>query len=168
MRRFAENRSDATSKPNNPSGIEVFYSTRHVEEAWHHLMKSEDTARFKQIAVCNFDFLLAAVSALSRISIVDVCLRRNVIESSVLFAAATIPFPIFDLCSSRPFACFCFCFRFFFYLSRAPFVVCTLDSPRCERPLFAHLEPGQLPNKWATQTLRGRILFARSSAIGKQ
>lgn len=25
-------------------------------------MKSEDTAKFKQIAVCNFDFLLAAVS----------------------------------------------------------------------------------------------------------
>lgn len=25
-------------------------------------MKSEDTAKFKQIAVCNFDFLLASVS----------------------------------------------------------------------------------------------------------
>lgn len=61
---IADNRSDATNKLNNPCGIEVFYSTRHVEEAWHHLMKSEDTARFKQIAVCNFDFLLAAVSTI--------------------------------------------------------------------------------------------------------
>lgn len=43
-------------------GVDVSYSTRHVEESWHHLMKSEDTAKFKQIAVCNFDFLLAAVS----------------------------------------------------------------------------------------------------------
>lgn len=43
-------------------GDDVSYSTRHVEESWHHLMKSEDTAKFKQIAVCNFDFLLAAVS----------------------------------------------------------------------------------------------------------
>lgn len=43
---------------------DVSYSTRHVEESWHHLMKSEDTAKFKQIAVCNFDFLLAAVSDL--------------------------------------------------------------------------------------------------------
>lgn len=50
------------SKPYNPSGVDVSYSTRHVEESWHHLMKSEDTAKFKQIAVCNFDFLLASVS----------------------------------------------------------------------------------------------------------
>lgn len=48
----------------NAQGDDVSYSTRHVEESWHHLMKSEDTAKFKQIAVCNFDFLLAAVSAL--------------------------------------------------------------------------------------------------------
>lgn len=47
----------------NAQGDDVSYSTRHVEESWHHLMKSEDTAKFKQIAVCNFDFLLAAVSA---------------------------------------------------------------------------------------------------------
>lgn len=59
----ADNPSD-TSKPYNPSGVDVSYSTRHVEESWHHLMKSEDTAKFKQIAVCNFDFLLASVSYL--------------------------------------------------------------------------------------------------------
>lgn len=59
----ADNPSDAVNKLYHPSGVEVFYSMRHVEEAWHHLMKSEDTAKFKQIAVCNFDFLLASVSA---------------------------------------------------------------------------------------------------------
>lgn len=59
----ADNPSD-TSKPFNPSGGDVSYSTRHVEESWHHLMKSEDTAKFKQIAVCNFDFLLASVRKL--------------------------------------------------------------------------------------------------------
>lgn len=58
----ADNPSDSVSKLCNPSGVDVSYSTRHVEESWHHLMKSEDTAKFKQIAVCNFDFLLAAVS----------------------------------------------------------------------------------------------------------
>lgn len=58
-----DNPSEA-SKPYNPSGVDVSYSTRHVEESWHHLMKSEDTNKFKQIAVCNFDFLLASVSLL--------------------------------------------------------------------------------------------------------
>lgn len=58
---FPDNPSES-SKPYNPSGVDVSYSTRHVEESWHHLMKSEDTAKFKQIAVCNFDFLLASVS----------------------------------------------------------------------------------------------------------
>lgn len=53
---------DDTGTVVNAQGDDVSYSTRHVEESWHHLMKSEDTAKFKQIAVCNFDFLLAAVS----------------------------------------------------------------------------------------------------------
>lgn len=53
---------DDTGTVVNAQGNDVSYSTRHVEESWHHLMKSEDTAKFKQIAVCNFDFLLAAVS----------------------------------------------------------------------------------------------------------
>lgn len=60
-----DNPSDTVSKLYNPSGVDVSYSTRHVEESWHHLMKSEDTAKFKQIAVCNFDFLLASVSILN-------------------------------------------------------------------------------------------------------
>ncbi|XP_037046627.1 uncharacterized protein LOC119081650 [Bradysia coprophila] len=47
------------------TGDDVSYSIRHVEESWHHLMKSEDTAKFKKIAVCNFDFLLAAVQTVS-------------------------------------------------------------------------------------------------------
>lgn len=59
---MSDNPSDSVSKLYHPSGVDVSYSTRHVEESWHHLMKSEDTAKFKQIAVCNFDFLLASVS----------------------------------------------------------------------------------------------------------
>ncbi|KAJ6644572.1 Protein qui-1 [Pseudolycoriella hygida] len=47
------------------TGDDVSYSIRHVEESWHHLMKSEDTAKFKKIAVCNFDFLLASVQTVS-------------------------------------------------------------------------------------------------------
>ncbi|XP_055320250.1 protein qui-1 isoform X3 [Sitodiplosis mosellana] len=61
----ADNPSDSVSKLYNPSGVDVSYSTRHVEESWHHLMKAEDTVKFKQIAVCNFDFLLAAVQTVS-------------------------------------------------------------------------------------------------------
>ncbi|EDW44581.1 GM15035, partial [Drosophila sechellia] len=54
---------DDTSTFYNPIAADVSYSMRHVEESWHHLMRSDDTTRFKQIAVCNFDFLLAAVSS---------------------------------------------------------------------------------------------------------
>jgi hypothetical protein len=43
-------------------GADVSYSIRHVEESWHHLIKSDDNKKLKEIAVCNFDFLLAAVS----------------------------------------------------------------------------------------------------------
>uniref|UniRef100_A0A182JV88 WD_REPEATS_REGION domain-containing protein n=1 Tax=Anopheles christyi TaxID=43041 RepID=A0A182JV88_9DIPT len=46
-------------------GPDISYSIRHVEEAWHHLIKSEDTQKLKEIAVCNFDFLLAAVQTVS-------------------------------------------------------------------------------------------------------
>ncbi|XP_049297951.1 protein qui-1 isoform X1 [Anopheles funestus] len=46
-------------------GPDISYSIRHVEEAWHHLIKSEDTKKLKEIAVCNFDFLLAAVQTVS-------------------------------------------------------------------------------------------------------
>lgn len=68
-----DNPSDSVSKLYNPSGVDVSYSTRHVEESWHHLMKSEDTAKFKQIAVCNFDFLLAAVSNEKRFFFFQFC-----------------------------------------------------------------------------------------------
>lgn len=43
-------------------GMDISYNIRHVEEAWHHLIQSDDTQKLKEIAVCNFDFLLAAVS----------------------------------------------------------------------------------------------------------
>lgn len=43
-------------------GTDISYNIRHVEEAWHHLIQSKDTQKLKEIAVCNFDFLLAAVS----------------------------------------------------------------------------------------------------------
>lgn len=52
----------------NPIAADVSYSVRHVEESWHHLMRSDDTTKFKQIAVCNFDFLLAAVSVFNSIN----------------------------------------------------------------------------------------------------
>ncbi|XP_058836478.1 protein qui-1 [Topomyia yanbarensis] len=46
-------------------GPDISYSIRHVEESWHHLIKSDDTKKLKEIAVCNFDFLLAAVQTVS-------------------------------------------------------------------------------------------------------
>jgi NACHT domain- and WD repeat-containing protein len=47
-------------KPNN-GHLDISYSIRHVEESWHHLIRAGDTQKLKEIAVCNFDFLLAAV-----------------------------------------------------------------------------------------------------------
>lgn len=60
------NQCDGTSNismsiQQQPAGLDISYSIRHVEEAWHHLIKSNDTKKLKEIAVCNFDFLLAAV-----------------------------------------------------------------------------------------------------------
>ncbi|KAG5678699.1 hypothetical protein PVAND_008347 [Polypedilum vanderplanki] len=46
-------------------GSDITYSIRHVEESWHHLIKSDDNKKLKEIAVCNFDFLLAAVQTVS-------------------------------------------------------------------------------------------------------
>lgn len=43
-------------------GMDISYNIRHVEEAWLHLIQSDETQKLKEIAVCNFDFLLAAVS----------------------------------------------------------------------------------------------------------
>lgn len=59
---------------------DVSYSTRHVEESWHHLMKSEDTAKFKRIAVCNFDFLLAAVSDDFSFATIEISLTWQIIS----------------------------------------------------------------------------------------
>lgn len=55
-----------SARPSNAvPWADVSYSVRHVEECWHHLMRSEDTEKLKTIAVCNFDFLLASVSTVS-------------------------------------------------------------------------------------------------------
>lgn len=61
-RKSSAHHNDDTSTFYNPMAADVSYSMRHVEESWHHLMRSDDMDKFKQIAVCNFDFLLAAVS----------------------------------------------------------------------------------------------------------
>ncbi|XP_073845418.1 protein qui-1 isoform X1 [Musca autumnalis] len=61
----APHHNDDTSTFYNPMAADVSYSMRHVEESWHHLMRSDDLDKFKQIAVCNFDFLLAAVQTVS-------------------------------------------------------------------------------------------------------
>lgn len=52
--------STISTMPVNPLS-DISYSVRHVEESWHHLIKSDDVKKLKEIAVCNFDFLLAAV-----------------------------------------------------------------------------------------------------------
>ncbi|XP_075232823.1 NACHT domain- and WD repeat-containing protein 1 isoform X2 [Lycorma delicatula] len=44
---------------------DVTYSLRHVEESWIHLLKAGDSDRLKQLTICNFDFLLAAVRTVS-------------------------------------------------------------------------------------------------------
>lgn len=62
-RKSSNHPNDDTSTFYNPMAADVSYSMRHVEESWHHLMRSDDMNKFKQIAVCNFDFLLAAVSS---------------------------------------------------------------------------------------------------------
>lgn len=67
--------NDDTSTFYNPMAADVSYSMRHVEESWHHLMRSDDMDKFKQIAVCNFDFLLAAVSRTTQISVILVLVQ---------------------------------------------------------------------------------------------
>lgn len=61
-------------------GFDISYSIRHVEESWHHLIKSDDSKKLKEIAVCNFDFLLAAVSS-----------RDKLFSSSHQSCASTFP-----------------------------------------------------------------------------
>ncbi|XP_067632448.1 protein qui-1 isoform X2 [Eurosta solidaginis] len=64
-RKSSSHHNDDTSTFYNPIAVDVSYSMRHVEESWHHLMRSDDMTKFKQVAVCNFDFLLAAVQTVS-------------------------------------------------------------------------------------------------------
>ncbi|XP_043276918.1 NACHT domain- and WD repeat-containing protein 1 isoform X2 [Venturia canescens] len=40
---------------------DITYTLRHVEEAWLHLLQAGDVEKLKKLAVCAFDFLLAAV-----------------------------------------------------------------------------------------------------------
>lgn len=56
---------------------DISYSIRHVEESWHHLIKSDDVKKLKEIAVCNFDFLLAAVIDCQFIFYVEECCGIN-------------------------------------------------------------------------------------------
>ncbi|XP_050542429.1 protein qui-1 isoform X2 [Daktulosphaira vitifoliae] len=44
---------------------DMTYSLRHVEESWIHLLKAGDNQRLKELTLCNFDFLLAAVRTIS-------------------------------------------------------------------------------------------------------
>ncbi|PSN37379.1 hypothetical protein C0J52_19650 [Blattella germanica] len=76
---FSQQKSDADTEEADTSPSEnketpfqttlqlddVTYSLRHVEESWIHLLKAGDSSRLKQLTVCNFDFLLAAVQTVS-------------------------------------------------------------------------------------------------------
>ncbi|XP_076262611.1 NACHT domain- and WD repeat-containing protein 1 isoform X1 [Rhynchophorus ferrugineus] len=44
---------------------DVTYRLRHVEEAWIHLLKSGDIIKLKNLCMCNYDFLLAALQTFS-------------------------------------------------------------------------------------------------------
>lgn len=48
-----------------PQSQDVTYTLRHVEEAWIHLLRAGDAEKLKKLAVCAFDFLLAAVQMIS-------------------------------------------------------------------------------------------------------
>lgn len=45
--------------------VTLSYTLRHVEEAWLHLLCASDVDKLKKLAVCAFDFLLAAVQMIS-------------------------------------------------------------------------------------------------------
>lgn len=57
---------------------DVTYSQRHVEESWIHLLKAGDTLKLKTLTVCNFDFLLAAVSDFIFIITSKICINRRI------------------------------------------------------------------------------------------
>ncbi|KAG7212794.1 hypothetical protein KM043_013053 [Ampulex compressa] len=48
-----------------PQSQDITYTLRHVEEAWLHLLQAGDVEKLKKLAVCAFDFLLAAVQMIS-------------------------------------------------------------------------------------------------------
>ncbi|XP_043524826.1 NACHT domain- and WD repeat-containing protein 1 [Frieseomelitta varia] len=48
-----------------PRSQDTAYNLRHVEEAWLHLLRAGDVEKLKKLAVCAFDFLLAAVQMIS-------------------------------------------------------------------------------------------------------
>ncbi|XP_076220593.1 protein qui-1 isoform X3 [Nomia melanderi] len=48
-----------------PRSNDTAYNLRHVEEAWLHLLRAGDVEKLKKLAVCAFDFLLAAVQMVS-------------------------------------------------------------------------------------------------------
>ncbi|EFN73134.1 Uncharacterized WD repeat-containing protein alr3466 [Camponotus floridanus] len=77
---FSEDADDSSDKsPKNPASPvaketpfqsapqtqDLTYTLRHVEEAWLHLLRASDVDKLKKLAVCAFDFLLAAVQMIS-------------------------------------------------------------------------------------------------------
>ncbi|XP_011344899.1 NACHT domain- and WD repeat-containing protein 1 isoform X3 [Ooceraea biroi] len=78
---FSEDTDDSSEKsPENPAASppaketpfqsapqtqDITYTLRHVEEAWLHLLRASDVDKLKKLAVCAFDFLLAAVQMIS-------------------------------------------------------------------------------------------------------
>lgn len=78
---FSEDTDDSTEKSlENPAALpptketpfqsapqtqDITYTLRHVEEAWLHLVRASDVDKLKKLAVCAFDFLLAAVQMIS-------------------------------------------------------------------------------------------------------
>ncbi|XP_076184042.1 protein qui-1 [Ptiloglossa arizonensis] len=54
-----------TPYQSRPVSQDIAYNLRHVEEAWLHLLRAGDVERLKKLAVCAFDFLLAAVQMIS-------------------------------------------------------------------------------------------------------
>ncbi|XP_050313345.1 protein qui-1 [Anthonomus grandis grandis] len=44
---------------------DVTYRIRHIEESWIHLLKSGDIVKLKNLCMCNYDFMLAALQTFS-------------------------------------------------------------------------------------------------------
>ncbi|XP_076636558.1 NACHT domain- and WD repeat-containing protein 1 [Colletes latitarsis] len=54
-----------TPYQSRPISQDIAYNLRHVEEAWLHLLQAGHVEKLKKLAVCAFDFLLAAVQMIS-------------------------------------------------------------------------------------------------------